>query len=53
MKLKTYAAYAPTKTGKMVAVATTQASSKKDAVRVLSRFASALDVRVVVDKLDK
>ena len=53
MKLKTYALYAPTSTGKMVAVATTQASSKKDAVSALSNFASVMGVPVVVDKLDK
>lgn len=51
--MKTYAAYAPTSTGKMVAIATTQASSKEDAIRVLSRFTSSVDVRAVVDKLDK
>lgn len=53
MKMKTYAAYAPTKTGKMVAIATTDATSKEDAVRVLSRFASCVDVRTVTVKLDK
>lgn len=53
MKMKTYAAYAPTKTGKMVAIATTDATSKQDAVRVLSRFASCVDVRTVTVKLDK
>ena len=53
MKMKTYAAYAPTSTGKMVAIATTQASSKEDAIRVLSRFTPSVDVRAVVDKLDK
>ena len=45
MSKKEYGAYAPTRDGKMVAVATTVAESKEDAARVLSRFTSAADIR--------
>ena len=39
MKIKTYGGYAPTKSGKMVRVVTTDAQSEEDAAKALSRFA--------------
>ena len=45
MSKKEYGAYAPTRDGKMVAVATTVAESKEDAAKVLSRFTWAADIR--------
>ena len=43
-KMKEYAAFAATRDGKMVQVATTEAATEEDAAKLLSRFAWATGI---------